>query len=581
MISALSLEKFADSDIIIGADYRVVFSSPELQPAAGKLADYISKVTGNRLSVSGDTDSEKAVILQTDGGKISNGFNIAAKGDSVFISGSSLSQTVRGVYAFLEKFCGVNCFTSEIAVYSLDEIRVPSGTDYSYAPYFEYTDTDWLSPKNTEYSLFNGLNGSQYRKIPAEFGGTVSYISGFGHTLTNQFCSKDKYFESHPEYFSLNMGRRKANQLCLSNPEVLEIVTEEVFELLRKKHNPEADLQIISLTQNDNIFFCRCAKCRAIDKKYGSHAGTMLEFVNAIARKVKEAGYDNVVLDTFAYRYTRAVPHGIAPEDNVCVRLCSIECCFSHPLDDPSCKTNVSFMKDLKGWSEICKRLYIWDYCTNYSNFTGIFPDFGTLQKNMQIFYEHNVKGVYEEGNYTMNTCDTEFGELRAYLISKLYQNPYRDLKADRDAFLAAYYGAGGEYVGEFLDIITENAPKKHLGIYQPMTSTLSLSSKQIAECDKLWEKAEEAAEAEAKINVRNSALSWRYWKMKNRASEFSDSAKYEENKAKLTDDINATGIEKWYESTPMTAFFTSVYQMLFFSLYPVINSIVNLIYRV
>ena len=37
-------------------------------------------------------------------------------------------------------------------------------------------------------------------------------------------------------------------------------------------------------------------------------------------------------MDTLAYRYTRQAPKTIKPADNVIIRLCSIECCFSHPL---------------------------------------------------------------------------------------------------------------------------------------------------------------------------------------------------------------------------------------------------------
>ena len=35
-----------------------------------------------------------------------------------------------------------------------------------------------------------------------------------------------------------------------------------------------------------------------------------------VAKKVKEAGYDNVAIDTFAYRYTRTCPTSIKPLDN-------------------------------------------------------------------------------------------------------------------------------------------------------------------------------------------------------------------------------------------------------------------------
>ena len=569
----------AAETVEINGETVICASDENLEPAAEKLAFYIGGVCGQTPETSQGSADGNAIILTTDNAAVENGFVIEEKNGSVTITGSSLSQTVRGVYAFLERYAGIHCYTSKLIRYENEKILVPQGEKYEYTPAFEYTDTDWLSPKDTEYSLFNGLNSGQYRNIPEELGGSVEYISSFGHTLSNQFCSKDKYYKSHPEYFALYRGIRTDSQLCLSNPEVLEIVKREVLDLLRERHNPASPLQIVSLTQADNIFFCTCRECRKTDRRYGSHAGTMLEFVNAIAREVKAAGYDKVALDTFAYRYTRTPPHGIVPEDNVIVRLCSIECCFSHTLDDETCKTNVAFLKDLRGWSEICDRLYVWDYCTDYCAFVGIFPDFGTLQRNMQIFAENNVKGVYEEGNYQM-TCDTEFGELRAYLISRLLIDPYMDFEKERNAFLNAYYGAGGKYIGEFLDIITESAGEKHLGIYEFQSNTLSLDKKQIAECDALWQKAKDETQGDEHEAVIKSELSWRYWKMENNASEFSDLFDRSAEKQKLTDEISAR-TSAFGEVSGAGAFFISLFQLLYFRAYPLVLAVLNLLYAV
>lgn len=561
-------------------EYTVVYASEELAAAAQKLSEYLEKVTGKAPDVVPSAPAGAYILLKTDPSVVGSGYEIKADGKNISITGSTLQYTVRGVYGFLEKYCGVNCYTSKLTVYKQNGITLPPKEGYVYTPFFEFTDTDWISPKDGEYSLFNGFNSDEYREIPAELGGTVDYISRMAHSLATQFCSRDTYFEEHPEYFALRGGKRKNSQLCLTNPDVLKIVTDEVFALLEEKHDPDADLQIISLTQDDNFNFCRCDKCKAVDRKYGSHAGSMLEFVNAVAREVKAAGYDNVAIDTFAYQYTRKVPTGIVPEDNVIVRLCSIECCFSHPFDEADCKANAAFLADLEGWSKICDRMYIWDYCTDFTNYVGLFPDLGVLQRDIQLFYEHNVKGIYEEGNYSGREIDTEFGELRAYMIGKLMQDPYCDITAVRNDFLDNYYGAGGEHIAAFLDIITEDAPEKHMGIYHPMGDTLSLSKAQIKECDALWEQAKNAAEGEAKTNVIHSELSWRYWKMKNHASEFSSLFGRKAEKQKLTDEINAASVV-WAEFDGYRAFFVELYQRVAFKLYPVVSFVMkHILYR-
>ena len=303
-----------------------------------------------------------------------------------------------------------------------DAITVPADTDIVYKPFFESTDTDWKSPGNAEYSMANGLTNGSRRTLTAEMGGTVDYLGGFCHTIGG-LCETEKYKDTHPEYLALHDGERTTEQPCLTNPDVLAICTKNVLKILEEKHNPDAPLQIVSVTQNDNHANCQCETCTAFENAHGGKASaTVVNFVNQIADVVKEKGYDNVAIDTFAYYYSQSAPEGIVPRDNVIIRLCSITCCFAHPLDTKKC--NGGFYKDLTDWAKICKRLYIWDYATNYVHTCTVFPNFGVIQKNMQIFYENNVKGMYVEGNYYMNRCDTEFGELRAYMISKCMQNP-------------------------------------------------------------------------------------------------------------------------------------------------------------
>ena len=487
--------------------------------AGDTLSRYMKEITGKAFAVAESGTGLKLSLSYSDDIP-DNGYVIETAENEVIITGSGTRGVIHGVYAFLEKYCGCDWFTSTL--YSIpknEELVIPAGERTEYEPFFEYTDTDWLSPRDVEYSLANGLNGNPYRTIPSELGGNVSYISNFCHTFTTQFCASATYFEEHPEYFALHMGMRVPDQLCLTNETTYEIVRDEVMALLKEKHNPDESLQIISLTQHDNRKMCQCADCMKLDNENGGHSGTMISFVNRIARGVKAAGYDNVAIDTFAYQYTRKAPTNVVPEDNVIVRLCTIECCFAHALDDASCTENVALMADLSEWSKICDRIYIWDYTTNYANTLGIFPDFGILQDNVQIFYENNAAGVYEEGNYYMEACDGEFGELRAYLLSKLMQNPYLDYDKTMNEFLEAYYGAGWESIRQFIDMTIEKPvpENEHLFIYVSMSETLGFTDEDVETADALWENAKALAETEAqKNNVARSEISWRLWKAYN-----------------------------------------------------------------
>ncbi|MBQ3086550.1 MAG: DUF4838 domain-containing protein [Clostridia bacterium] len=487
---------------------------------------------------------------------IDGSYRIESIEDGIQIVGAGNRGTVYGTYAFLEKLCGFHWYAADVTV--IPEAKLPDMSEdilIEYEPAFEYTDTDWLSPRNDQYSLANGLNGGPYRTLSAEQGGTVDYISNFCHTLATQFCSPDVYFEDHPEYFALHNGIRTPKQLCLSNETVVQIVTDEVLALLAEKHDPTAAVQIVSLTQHDNQEYCQCKNCKAIDDANGSASGSMITFVNRVAAAVKDAGYDNIAIDTFAYQYTRKAPTQVVPLDNVIVRLCTIECCFSHPLNDANCEQNAALKADLENWNAICDRIYVWDYATNYAYTLGLFPDFGVLQSNMQFFRDHGVKGVYEEGNYYMANSNTEFGDLRAYMLSKLLQDPDCDLAAETEGFLNTYYGEGGKAIGRFLQLITENSAKTHHTIYVKMSETLSLTDEEIEICNSCWEEAKAVTvdDPATLARVERSELSWRFWKACNRVSEFKGVSAFRQNR-QLYLDILAVGTTQFSEGNTTLA---------------------------
>ncbi|MBQ7545404.1 MAG: DUF4838 domain-containing protein [Clostridia bacterium] len=507
---------------------------PQQQYAASQLQQYLQQITDTRIALvnTPDAQSDCTIYVEAPAADAADApgedsYRIRTDGKDLHICGGGNRGAIYGVFAFLEQCCGYRRYTADMQIVPRSQtITVPSDFDIRYDACFEYRETDWLSPRNREYSLANGLNGGVYRYIPENMGGTVGYIGGFCHTFTYMFCSAETYYKTHPEYFALHYGVRTSDQLCLTNPDVLRVVTDEVLNLLKEQHDPTKSIQIISLTQADNKRFCTCKNCVALDRANGSHAGTMISFVNAVAAAVKAAGYDNVALDTFAYQYTRKAPTKVVPADNVIVRLCSIECCFGHAFDDASCPNNRVFMQDLADWSRICRRLYVWDYAINYARTVGVFPNFGVLQRNMQVFCEHNVKGVYEEGNFYMDTCDTEFGELKGYLLSKLMQDPYLDYDAQMNGFLAAYYGEGWQHIRSIIDTMSTHSANTlvHLPIRQWMCFTLpGMTRQDVRAVDAHWQAAKEAAADAAQVErIERSRLSWRVWKCANLRAEFS-----------------------------------------------------------
>ncbi len=524
------------SDYVI---VRAADASPSVVTAAATLQNYLQRISGTTLAVVTDETAvaQKEILVgPTNRAGVSypaadiaygvEEVHYFTSGNALVFLGGAKRGVLYGVYCFLEEQLGCKWYTKDlIVVPEKNKVEIAKNLNVSEKSPLEYRETDWISPKNVAYSVANKLNSNIYRYLSAENGGSMGYTgSGFAHTLTTRFVASSKYFATNPEYYALQSdGKRSPNQLCLTNPDVLNIIIKEVIQQI--KDYPEN--QIVSVTQHDNQDYCRCEKCKAIDDEEGSHSGTMIRFVNSIADAVKQAGYDDVAIDTFAYQYTRKAPKTTVPRDNVIVRLCSIECCFAHPLNDPDCAQNVDFCADLEDWARISNRLYVWDYTTNYGNYIGPFPDFQVLQANIKFFAENSVVGLYEEGNYTASDSDAEFAELRAYLLAKLMWNPNIDLDAEINGFMQAYYGEGWQYVKEYVRYTGTQTGlcNRHMTIYRPMTdkSVLDLNKYEIDYLNNLWVKAKELADTPAVLeHVCRSELSWRYWKACNKRSEFS-----------------------------------------------------------
>ncbi|RPH92150.1 MAG: DUF4838 domain-containing protein, partial [Calditrichaeota bacterium] len=264
-----------------------------------------------------------------------------------------------------------------------------------------------------------------------------------------------RYFADHPEYFSeLNGIRMRDGQLCLSNPEVLRVTIDALRRMMAEK--PEATYW--SVSQNDNVNYCTCEKCQALDQTYGGHAGSLLAFVNQVA-----AQFPDKVISTLAYQYTRQAPVGIKPADNVNIMFCSIECNRSQPLAvDPG---EAAFRRDIESWGKLTDNILVWDYVVQFRNYLDPFPNLHVLQPNLQFFRDNNCRLMFQQGS---GHSITEFHELRTYLIAKLLWNPDVDLAAVRRDFLCGYYGKASRFIEQYIDRMHEAliASGQRLDIY-------------------------------------------------------------------------------------------------------------------
>jgi len=546
-------------------DYTIVISasaSPSISHAAHELKRFLEEITGARYNIALDCDlspkAEEIIIGDNSHFRAldcgidieslgDEGLHIKTVGKTIVIAGSDKRGAMYGVYQLLDEFLGCKWLTEDCSVIPKRSNLCLGDIDFRFIPPLEFRDPYMLGYNDPDFYARNRCNASG--RLTRAMGGSVKYAR-FVHSL-DEIIPRDLQ-ETHPEYFALRYDEKGENpkrvtgyvQPCLTNPEVLEIAKKNTRKILEQ--NP--DCHIISVSQNDNQTFCQCDKCREIDEYEGSHAGTLLYFVNAIAEDI-EKDFPDVAVDTLAYQYTRRPPKHVVPRKNVIVRLCSIECCFGHPLESCSLSGTeggqASFTSDLVGWSKISNRLHIWDYTANFAHSLQPFPDFLVLQPNIQYFVRHGVTGIFEEGE----NSPREYGELnplRQYVLAKLLWDPDLDYDLLVDEFLNGYFKGAAPSIRRFYDLmhslVTEDV---HVHIYDSPRQPY-LSKEFLDESEKIFDQAEKTADDDLILRrVQKLRLSIRYVRACITPMEDPGRAAYVES---LIADVRSHGITAYCE---------------------------------
>jgi hypothetical protein len=520
------------------AEYKIVIptkASPAERYAAEELVTHIKKTVGVDLPIVTDDETaappKKAIFLGSTRHSLaligdnsfkpdslgSDGFRIVVRGESVILYGSPKRGALYAAYDFLERFAGCRWYASWHCVTPrIDRLLVPANWDDTQKPAFEMRQPYWYDiNRNQDFAARLRVNGFNHIKGPIDlkyggddfrFGGGLSSC----HTF-NRLLPPDEFFDSHPEYFSLVKGKRrkKHSQLCLTNPDVLRIVTERVLERIRK--DPGA--KFYGVSQNDWYNFCECANCMAVDKEEESHAGTMVRFINAVAEKV-EKEFPDVIIETLAYQYTRKPPKKTRLRRNVVPCLCTIECDFARSIPESPYVQNKSFQKDIEIWKKQTDKLYLWDYTTEFQDYPIPFPNVYALQGNIKFFRDNNVKELYEQGAYQGR--HGEFAELKAWLLAKLMWNPNQPLKPLIDDFFAGYYGKAAPYVREYFEEMHRRQLTWSANAHKPLKIWKSVVMKSLPDdfiswAKPIWRKAKDAVKDDPKFsyNVRMTEFSF------------------------------------------------------------------------
>lgn len=484
ILTLLSFKMMAQSEITITNKTKIIATAESTQAAAGILKLYLEKSVSKPFEITTKSQKESDVseiILEISNDKKlkANEFSIKSDSKSIYITAPSQKYLRYAVYSLLEIWEFRKFTATETYIPKVTQFTFSKNTSKTYQPSFDYRALFYPDCYDEDFRDWHKLDWH------------IDDFGLWGHSFSMLVPPKE-YFKNNPNLFALYEGERNTESLCMTNDTVVSLVEEKMTEIIAK--TPHS--QFYSVSQNDDVVYCECTQCKAMNTKYGGPQGSFYYFLNKIA-----ARFPKTKITTLAYLHTFKPPVNLKIAPNIYTILCPIELDRGKPITN---QNNPSFVKNLENWSTTSPQLFLWDYTVQFSNFMAPFPNFESFQSNYKLFQKNKVKGLFVQGYADV---PGDFSELRQYLLAKLMWNTDIDIKAVTADFLRGFYGKAAPFVAKYLDLIeaNQNKSKAYLDIYSGPVQARNtfLTPEAMDQYDHYLEQANNAVENDSILSAR------------------------------------------------------------------------------
>lgn len=495
--------------------------SKALREAAETLQGLFERMTGTVMPIISESQADPTAhnfcidtamgTARTDDAELFDGYRIVIGDKDISVCGASQAGSRNGVYGFAEDILGCIFLTPDdtyvpehktVCLDKLDKISKPA-TRWRDVYAYETVQNKWAAKLR--------LNGIDIESDNPELSIEELQYEGWGTWCHDcyDYLSPDDYFAEHPEYFSEKGGVRVTSYdnreayLCLSNPEVFEIVKNSLAKKIEE--NPDVMYWDFSGNDNPSLAGCQCDACKAADKAAGGTGmGTLLPFLNKLAK-----AFPDKYISTLAYLHTLKAPKNMKAEPNVVIKLCSMPGDQASSYLDGANANSAEFKAQVEEWSKITDKIVVWDYVVNFAHLLMPFPNFAVQAKNQQFYEENNIIGVFHQASREKGG---EFACLRSYVLSRLmWEGSGADVAECVSKYVAAYYGEAAPKVIEYMNLCASElcASGKKLGLYDGLMPHYSgyLSQENIEKYKKIISEAKAAVAGNSELESRIEAL--------------------------------------------------------------------------
>lgn len=256
---------------------------------------------------------------------------------------------------------------------------------------------------------------------------------------------KDKYFKEHPEYFSLNRGKRTGKQLCTTNPDTIRIAAESL-----KAQMARGEAVVYPAGPNDGGNLCECAECSKLDTpgylepSSGKLAcgSRIFKFASDCA-EITARAFPDRDLGVLVYSEYSRIPLRLKRlHPNVFPMFAPIRRCRVHGPGNPLCPWNMLWQEEIQAWGKLTEKMGFYIYNFNLADTLVPMSKVSCYRRLLGEVHELNIKQLA----WVFETIDSwAMYAPHLYLSVRLSWNSHLDIDTEMERFFNGFYGEAAD----------------------------------------------------------------------------------------------------------------------------------------
>lgn len=254
----------------------------------------------------------------------------------------------------------------------------------------------------------------------------------WGHNLKKLVVSSN----DSTSYAFVN-GERNSHQLCFSSVELFNNISEYIVDNFG---DGEKQSHHFMISPQDNNLVCQDKGCVRLGNTKTNATPAVADMLEKLAKRFPKHQFF-----TIAYLTTQSAPKNRLAK-NSGVLLSTIDLPKGVELNRDQPKTQ-KFIKILDEWKSKTSKVYTWDYASNFDDYLTPIPVLTGLQKQLQFYKEHNIKGVFlNASGYDYSSFDG----LKTYISASLMFDSEQPINPLIQRYFEVYYPKNHKLLSDY-----------------------------------------------------------------------------------------------------------------------------------